>query len=144
MTFRRGMDSHVSKVALVVLMLISCGTTSTTPSSAASARTGVAATPSVPNVVCPTTYPSSTIHGEPVWSGRARILSIDSVGDELFTAILVGSDAFTSSPLRLHFNDAGRHHLVSFALLPGDLVDLSLAARGDDCSYQVTLMAKAP
>ena len=129
------------KIALAVLILISCGSISTA-SPAASERTSHLATASPANEACPLTYPSAAGHGETVWSGRGKILSIESVSDELFTVGLVGSEAFTTNPLRLHFNDAGKHHLASFALQPGYLVDLRLASRGDDCSYQVTLMAR--
>jgi hypothetical protein len=130
-------------IALAALILISCGSTSTA-SPVTLAPTSLVATPSPANQACPPTYPSATGHGETVWSGRGKILSIESVSEELFTATLVGSDAFTTNPLRLHFNDAGKHHLASFAVQPGDLVELRLASRGDDCSYQVTLMAKVP
>ena len=131
------------KIAFAALILISCGSTFTA-SPTASAQTSLAATPGPASEACPVTYPWSNIHAEPVWSGRAKILSIESVSDELFTATLVGSDPFTTNPLRLHFNDAGKHHLASFAVQAGDLVDIRLASRGDDCSYQVTLMAKVP
>ena len=128
-------------IALGALLLAACGSGSGAPPATA-APTSVAA--NATNSPCPSSYPVSDVHGELLWQGDARVVSIVSVSDGLFTATLVSANAFTTDPLRLHFNDAGRSAFPSYALRPGDVVHLRLLGRSDDCSYQVSAITKTP
>ena len=138
------MAASRTTIALAALVFTGCASGSTASSATSAAPSLAATAASATTTACPPGYPVQRVYGERLWDGRAQIVSIVSVSDGLFTATLVGDNAFTTNPLRLHFYDAERSTFASIALNPGDLVQLQLYGRSDDCSYQVSKLTKVP